>query len=645
MITRKNLLTPYVVLPVDLQDSRFAALYLASILLVLPISLTVACNKILLTPLYNSLPLTLNREFLYILVASLPTLLYWRLTLHSPARYAISARVCFSVIAASTEFASIFGRRIGGNLGTTFGPVWGGFLSRFILGAGVMGGGISFALLCFDHISPLRPSNSPFDQHRHLLQLLAQATAYAVHIWLAERMASDLLSSRWLISFNPEKIILVISIVLTTCSFFLMPSTSPSFPDRLERYITTRRSLTPTTKRNLNSILSRLPSRGSTLLLAFRIPLILLALRTQFLRPLPPYVAIEGNLRILSSERGITGQVVVAENIKEGYRFLRCDHSTLGGRWVRHTPNKSGENTQFGDSVFAAFALQEVALLANRHKQDDGLARTLELTTDIELDLESFTQSEENDRALIIGLGVGIAANTFVKRSLNVDIVEIDPLVYTAAEKYFDLPPPTSKYIMDGTIFVHSLATLSREGQWNGTKYSYVIQDCFSGGVVTSSLFTKEFWEDLKEIMLPDGVVVMNSVGLLDSKSMKAVVTTFSSSFPQCRSFSDIPPETIRPNEPSNLMVFCYMAESPLLTFREPTIEDVMRSPLRSHVYSTFLSNEIPISEILQTEDEVDSGLMITSDNPLKDEWQLSTSISMWYAMRKILTPEMWMAY
>jgi hypothetical protein len=52
-------------------------------------------------------------------------------------------------------------------------------------------------------------------------------------------------------------------------------------------------------------------------------------------------------IRILNSTRSITGQIVVAENVEYGYRFLRCDHSLLGGRWARE--GKDGQ-TEFGDS-------------------------------------------------------------------------------------------------------------------------------------------------------------------------------------------------------------------------------------------------------------------------------------------------------
>ncbi len=69
--------------------------------------------------------------------------------------------------------------------------------------------------------------------------------------------------------------------------------------------------------------------------------------RHLFALPSTPYTAIPGRLRILHAAHSVTGLVVVGENIKDGYRFLRCDHSLLGGRFLGKT---QGLGTELGDS-------------------------------------------------------------------------------------------------------------------------------------------------------------------------------------------------------------------------------------------------------------------------------------------------------
>lgn len=53
---------------------------------------------------------------------------------------------------------------------------------------------------------------------------------------------------------------------------------------------------------------------------------------------------------MLSSEQSRTGRVVVGDNLKDGYRFLRCDHSILGGRWFREREVNGEKTVELGDS-------------------------------------------------------------------------------------------------------------------------------------------------------------------------------------------------------------------------------------------------------------------------------------------------------
>ena len=41
--------------------------------------------------------------------------------------------------------------------------------------------------------------------------------------------------------------------------------------------------------------------------------------------------------------------------------------------------------------------------------------------------------------------------------------------------------------------------------------YDIVVHDCFSGGAVPKQIFTSEFWDDLKAIMNPEGVIAVVS--------------------------------------------------------------------------------------------------------------------------------------
>lgn len=96
-------------------------------------------------------------------------------------------------------------------------------------------------------------------------------------------------------------------------------------------------------------------------------------------------------------------------------------------------------------------------------------------------------------------------------------VIEIDPAVYQYAREYFDLPEPNSVYIEDARRWVHSrssdaASTSVRE------QYDFIVHDCFSGGGVPKHIFTRQFWEDLKLLMRPHGVLaVVSSIDTLDA--------------------------------------------------------------------------------------------------------------------------------
>jgi hypothetical protein len=74
--------------------------------------------------------------------------------------------------------------------------------------------------------------------------------------------------------------------------------------------------------------------------------------------------------------------------------------------------------------------------------------------------------------------------------------------------------------LLSGSTYIHHLASLSRQKALNTgkelaeeeeefTKWSLVVQDCFSGGSVPGEMFTLEFWRDLSELVERDGIVAM----------------------------------------------------------------------------------------------------------------------------------------
>ena len=78
--------------------------------------------------------------------------------------------------------------------------------------------------------------------------------------------------------------------------------------------------------------------------------------------------ATEPRINLLARVDSCTGTIVVAEDVKRGFRYLRADHSLLGGVWV----GEQALGKEIGDSIYTAFVLQEAVRLAKRERIEGG---------------------------------------------------------------------------------------------------------------------------------------------------------------------------------------------------------------------------------------------------------------------------------
>jgi len=74
--------------------------------------------------------------------------------------------------------------------------------------------------------------------------------------------------------------------------------------------------------------------------------------------------SVTTSIRVLDRAFSNTGLILVGEHMQEEFRFMRADHSLLGGRWVgkKIAPGTNG----LGDSIYSTFVLQEAVRLVRR---------------------------------------------------------------------------------------------------------------------------------------------------------------------------------------------------------------------------------------------------------------------------------------
>jgi spermidine synthase len=122
---------------------------------------------------------------------------------------------------------------------------------------------------------------------------------------------------------------------------------------------------------------------------------------------------------------------------------------------------------------------------------------------------------------------------------MNVTAVEIDPVVHRFAEEYFGLPS-LRVFHQDGRRFIERA-----DENWD-----IIVHDVFTGGSVPQSLFTREMWNLVRQVLSDDGVLavvrsvsltklIQNFVGSLGDPSVEAIMSTLLASFNYCRAFRD----------------------------------------------------------------------------------------------------------
>jgi len=127
-------------------------------------------------------------------------------------------------------------------------------------------------------------------------------------------------------------------------------------------------------------------------------------------------------------------------------------------------------------------------------------------------------------KVLVIGLGGGVIPRDMHSyfSGAEIDVVEIDPEIVKVAELFFFFKPDKRMrvHVADGREFVQQQA--SKEPR---PAYEMIILDSFNSEYIPFHMATREFLEQLADILHPRGVVVANV--LRSSRLFDAELRTF----------------------------------------------------------------------------------------------------------------------
>jgi spermidine synthase len=130
---------------------------------------------------------------------------------------------------------------------------------------------------------------------------------------------------------------------------------------------------------------------------------------------------------------------------------------------------------------------------------------------------------------LIVGLGGGTLPATLAQLYPNarIDVVELDPAVVTVAKAYFDFAPTPnmSVFEQDARVWVKRAASAPR-------RYDLVMLDAFNGDYIPEHLMTREYLQEVRELLVDGGVVASNTFAISqlyhnESATYESVFGTF----------------------------------------------------------------------------------------------------------------------
>jgi spermidine synthase len=111
-------------------------------------------------------------------------------------------------------------------------------------------------------------------------------------------------------------------------------------------------------------------------------------------------------------------------------------------------------------------------------------------------------------KLLIIGEGGGSIPTALQEMypDMQIDLVEIDAAVDRVAKRFFDFKPgPRMRVVIeDGRVFV-------KRARAQNPQYNMIMLDAFDADYIPEHLLTREFLQEVKAILAPDGVIVANT--------------------------------------------------------------------------------------------------------------------------------------
>lgn len=178
---------------------------------------------------------------------------------------------------------------------------------------------------------------------------------------------------------------------------------------------------------------------------------------------------------------------------------------------------------------------------------------------------------------LVIGLGAGVVPMWYERQGVRTDVVDIDPLVFDVARRFFGFEVSGDSIVEDARYF------LNRPGKL----YDYIVLDVFNGDNTPFHVLSKEALMTVKQRLAPGGVLGINTWGNLrgDTYMTASMVRTLREVF----STVDIYPvfKVSTSDGGGNLELFAY--DRPTVTITPAQLEGYEVHPMADDIRGLIL--------------------------------------------------------
>jgi len=198
----------------------------------------------------------------------------------------------------------------------------------------------------------------------------------------------------------------------------------------------------------------------------------------------------------------------------------------------------------------------------------------------------------DSKNALVLGGGAYTIplAMTHLNPNIQVDVVEIEPVLFELSKQYFNLSDTSriTNYVMDARVFLNKKDL---------KQYDYILGDVFGTDLATPfHLTTEEFYQQVSNHLAPSGVFFLNVVGIPVTSQpslIGSLTKTLRAAFPTIKAYTF----GNNPSEVQNVVFVAREDDGPI----NISIFDIMR--VSSRIVELNLDEQDLSGEIILTDD------------------------------------------